>query len=152
MLLRVFDHNEWADQRVVRALREADAPPQDALDLFAHVIGAEIIWLDRIQARPQSSPVWPEADLEAIARTIPELHARFREVLQGDVSRDVAYTNSAGLNFVTSVRDILTHVALHGAYHRGQIALLLRRAGQTPAPTDFIAFVRGAPAATHPRP
>ena len=37
---------------------------------------------------------------------------------------------------------------LHGAYHRGQIALLLREGGAEPAPTDYIAFVRGAPAAT----
>jgi uncharacterized damage-inducible protein DinB len=39
-------------------------------------------------------------------------------------------------------------VALHGSYHRGQIALLVRAGGSTPAPTDYIAFIRGAPAAT----
>jgi uncharacterized damage-inducible protein DinB len=37
---------------------------------------------------------------------------------------------------------------LHGAYHRGQIALLIRQAGAVPAPTDYVAFVRGAPTAT----
>ncbi|MFQ5740386.1 MAG: DinB family protein [Acidobacteriota bacterium] len=33
-------------------------------------------------------------------------------------------------------------------YHRGKVNLLLRQAGHAPAATDFIAFVRGAPAAT----
>jgi len=38
--------------------------------------------------------------------------------------------------------DILTQVATHGAYHRGQIAKAIRRGGGTPADTDFIIFVR----------
>jgi uncharacterized damage-inducible protein DinB len=37
-------------------------------------------------------------------------------------------------------------VALHGSYHRGQIALLMRQGGGAPAATDYIAFVRDMPA------
>jgi len=37
---------------------------------------------------------------------------------------------------------ILSHVIIHGGYHRGQIAILLRQAGSDPAVTDFIAYVR----------
>jgi uncharacterized damage-inducible protein DinB len=40
------------------------------------------------------------------------------------------------------VEDILTHVLLHSAYHRGQIASQTRAAGGTPAYTDFIHAVR----------
>jgi len=40
------------------------------------------------------------------------------------------------------VEDILTHVTIHSAYHRGQIASDLRAAGQAPAYTDFIHAVR----------
>jgi uncharacterized damage-inducible protein DinB len=58
----------------------------------------------------------------------------------------VHYTNSDGQHFETSVSDILTHVALHGAYHRGQVAHLLRGAGAEPQATDYIQFGRGAPA------
>jgi uncharacterized damage-inducible protein DinB len=46
------------------------------------------------------------------------------------------------------VEDILLQIFLHGTYHRGQVALLLRQGEATPAPTDYIAYVRGAPAAT----
>jgi uncharacterized damage-inducible protein DinB len=46
---------------------------------------------------------------------------------------------------------MLTHVAMHGSYHRGQIAAALRAGGDIPSPTDYIAFVRGAPAATRRR-
>jgi uncharacterized damage-inducible protein DinB len=63
-------------------------------------------------------------------------------------ARRVTYRNSAGREFASPVEDILLHVALHGAYHRGQIAAALRGAGAVPEPTDFIAFARGSAAAT----
>ena len=39
-------------------------------------------------------------------------------------------------------KDVLTHVILHSAYHRGQVALAMRAAGMEPAYTDFIHAVR----------
>jgi uncharacterized damage-inducible protein DinB len=33
-------------------------------------------------------------------------------------------------------------VGLHGVYHRGQVALLVRQGGGTASPTDYIIFTR----------
>ena len=65
-----------------------------------------------------------------------------------DAARVVTYTNSTGRAFTSTVQEILTHVALHAQYHRGKVNLLLRQAGIEPAPADYIAWVRGVPAAT----
>lgn len=96
--------------------------------------------------------VWPALDLEACSALAQANHAGFSALLgsldAADLAVEVPYTNSAGIAFRTSRRDILLHVALHGCYHRGQVALTLRQAGAEPAPTDYIAFARGAPAAT----
>jgi len=40
------------------------------------------------------------------------------------------------------VQDILTHVLLHSAYHRGQIASQVRSSGEQPPYTDFIHAAR----------
>jgi uncharacterized damage-inducible protein DinB len=40
------------------------------------------------------------------------------------------------------VEEILTHVVIHSAYHRGQIASDVRAAGGVPAYTDYIHAVR----------
>jgi uncharacterized damage-inducible protein DinB len=40
------------------------------------------------------------------------------------------------------VEDVLTHVLLHSAYHRGQIASQMRAGGEEPAYTDFIHATR----------
>ena len=63
--------------------------------------------------------------------------------LDEDGLRDgVAYRNSKGEFWTSTVGDILTHVVLHASYHRGQIAAAVRQAGGEPAYTDFIHAVR----------
>jgi uncharacterized damage-inducible protein DinB len=146
MLDKILDHQRWADFRTLESLRQV-AAPKEARSVFGHIIGAETIWADRIAGLPQSSPVWPVLDLDTTAEVLEALHDRFAAYCRTDLSRIVKYTNSDGVHFETSVADILTHIALHGAYHRGQVAHLLRSGNVEPQPTDYIQFVRGAPAA-----
>jgi len=60
----------------------------------------------------------------------------------GSLDDKVEYRNSKGEPWSSRVEDILTHVLLHSAYHRGQIALQMRASGMEPAYTDFIHAVR----------
>ncbi len=148
----MFEHLRWADEMVLEGMERAATAPAHCLELLAHVLGAELIWLDRIESERQSVPVWPNGDL-ASCRRLAELSAgRWARLLAAleptDLGRDVAYRNSAGHDFRSTVEEILIHVALHGTYHRGQIATRMRAAGLDPGPTDYIAFTRGAPAAT----
>ena len=151
-LAKLVDHLAWADARVLEGLRTAPFADPRALELYAHVLGAEHVWLARLRERAAQVAVWPALSLEECAALAAENVARFRAVLTGltpdDLVREVSYRNSAGQAFRSTVEDILLHVALHGAYHRGQVALVVRGAGGTPVPTDYIAFARGAPAAT----
>lgn len=152
MLERLFAHLHWADSRTLAALRGAPAPPSKAVELYAHLLGAEHVWLARLRQRPATAAVWPRLSLAACAELAAANHADFDECLATlntpALAAETPYTNSAGQSFRTRADDILLHVALHGCYHRGQVALLLREAGCEPQPTDYIAFVRGAPAAT----
>jgi uncharacterized damage-inducible protein DinB len=58
------------------------------------------------------------------------------------LEQSIGYKNSKSEPWTSLVRDILTHVFMHSAYHRGQIAADMRQAGQVPAYTDFIHGVR----------
>jgi uncharacterized damage-inducible protein DinB len=149
---RLVAHLEWANQLTLSSLRATAAPDPKLLELFAHILAAEHVWHARLSGSAPSQPVWPALSLDECARLSNDNVARLRELVHGlapdDVARSVTYRNSAGREFTSSVEDIVLHVALHGAYHRGQIAAGLRRAGAEPEPTDFIAFTRGAAAAT----
>jgi len=149
---RLFEHMAWADRATAASLEAAPRAAALALPLYAHLLGTELVWLDRLEGLPQSTAVWPEVGPEAILGLAERARARYAAYLaalrEPDLERLVPYTNSAGRSFESRVVDILLQVALHGAYHRGQIAQLVRRAGAEPASTDYIAFVRGVPAAT----
>lgn len=151
-LHRLFAHMRWADERALEALRRADPVPPPALEVYAHLLGAEHVWLARLQQRPASVAIWPTLDLDACERLARENAAEFDDLLDAltpdELHQTVSYQNSAGQGFDTRREDILLHVAMHGSYHRGQVATLLRQAGAVPEPTDYIAFVRGFAAAT----
>ncbi len=59
-----------------------------------------------------------------------------------ELERVVGYRNSRGEPWTSTVGDVVTHVVIHSAYHRGQVASELRGAGFEPAYTDFIHAVR----------
>jgi len=152
-LKKIFDHLAWADARVLEGLRRSPGSDAQALEVFAHVLGAEHVWLARLNERPPRVAVWPTLTLEDCAALAAENAEGFRQVLQSHgedpvhLSREIAYTNSAGQRFRSRVDDMLLQVALHGCYHRGQVAMLVRKGGGEPMPTDYIALARGAPAA-----
>lgn len=151
-LRRLYAHMAWADERVLDGLGADAGSDGEALRYYAHVLGAEHVWLTRIEGRASEVAVWPALTLAECAELTRRNRDGFGAVIEalsdGDLGRPISYVNSAGASFVTPFDEILIHVALHGAFHRGQVSLLVRRGGGTPRPTDYIAFVRGVPAAT----
>jgi len=151
-LTRLFQHMAWADESALAALRKAGGASRLAHQELAHVLGAEHVWLARLEGRPAAVAVWPELSIEECEALARETRAGFQAYVErtddAALERTVHYRNSAGAEFDTRASDILLHVALHGAYHRGKVAAALRASGAEPAPTDYIGFVRGVPAAT----
>jgi len=149
---RLIAHLAWADDRVLAALRSATNPDPSCREVFAHLLAAEHVWLARLNGETPAHPVWPDLSLDQCAALVQANQRTLTAYVDGltaeRLSRGVTYVNSAGREFTSSIEDILLHVALHGSYHRGQIAWALRRGGSVPIATDYIAFVRGAPAAT----
>lgn len=155
-LVRLVSHMHWADEQVRAMLVRQPEPDPEGWRLYAHVLSAELLWLARLRGDPAPLPVWPELDQsDALALSL-HLREDLRSFLWRQDARDLGrliwYRNSAGETHQNSVEDILLHVCLHGSYHRGQIARRAREAGTSPVPTDYIGFVRGAPAATSPQP
>jgi uncharacterized damage-inducible protein DinB len=150
--VKLFDHMEWADQRALASLRGMPDPPAKAVELLAHVVAAERVWLSRIDSTKSPVAVWPNLSLDESERLLRENFQDYKRTLgrltSEGLQQPITYRNSAGDQFTSTVEDILTQVLTHGAYHRGQIAAVVRAAGGTPNPTDYIAYIRGSPAAT----
>jgi uncharacterized damage-inducible protein DinB len=148
---RLFTHLTWADELLWSALATERPGEADAWREYSHIIGAEEVWLSRIEGRASRLPIWPQVsrdELRAGREQVVPGYTRFLETLTAEsLDAGVSYRNTAGVAFTTKLVDILVHVALHGQYHRGKINLLLRQTSVEPVPTDYISFVRGVPAA-----
>jgi len=145
-LHRQFSYDAWANREVLTALRASPASAARSLQLLAHILSAELLWLERLKQQPQSHPVWPELGTEQCETWSVEVGLLWREYVEAlapdDLSRSVSYKNSKGEPWASTVEDVITHVLLHSAYHRGQIASFMRANGDTPVYTDFIHAVR----------
>jgi uncharacterized damage-inducible protein DinB len=145
-LRREFSYNAWANREVLAAIRSAGDESARSLQLMSHILGAERVWYERLKQQPQSVPVWPEPNLawcDAEAAILERLWREYLELITaGDIAQPISYKNTKGEEWTSMIADVLTHVALHSAYHRGQIASHMREIGQTPANTDFIHCVR----------
>jgi len=145
-LRRLLAWDAWANREAIASLRAAGSPPARALRFMAHVSAAERLWLGRLRQDPAPVVVWPELTLEECAAESEAMAGAWGAFLDAapgaDLERPVGYRNSKGEPWTSTVGDILTHVVTHSAYHRGQVASVLRAAGFTPAYTDFIHAVR----------
>jgi uncharacterized damage-inducible protein DinB len=142
---RRFRYHAWAGSALAAALPAADAPA--AVRPLAHALVADRLWLLRIRAEPTEGVLlWPDLDAQgcrALARRNAAAYAALLDWLEPDaLATPVAYATTAGAPHESALGDILDHVLLHGAYHRGQTARALREAGIPPPSTDFIAWVR----------
>lgn len=155
---KLFKYDRWANAEVLHTLRDGStteaagsAGPsaeavRQALKRLAHIVGAEWIWLARLNLPAHTMSVWPELDLEQCGRQFETLGDAWDGYLAGldaaGLEKTIDYTNSKGQPWRSRVEDVLAHVVMHSAYHRGQIAVEMRAAGLNPAYTDFIEAVR----------
>jgi len=142
---RLFAFDDWATKRSLSFLR--DHPNVKALTALSHVLLAQKIWLLRLHDQDSSSvPTYKHQSLEACETMAIEIHNGYVEFLNGiqesGLDRSITYKNTKGVEFQTSIRDILMHVALHSVYHRGQAASFVRTGGGEPLNTDYITFTR----------
>lgn len=146
-------YDAWANRMVLRALDGLPAVDERTFFLLSHLGAAKRIWADRIQGRDTTGQaVWPQLPvvmtkehLVEAATTIAKADAAFMTiVLKGemDPSRVVNFKTTTGEAMSSTVAEIIVHTVNHGTYHRGQIATATKKAGGTPASTDFIVWCR----------
>lgn len=155
-LTPLLHHMAWADEA---ARRQLDGMPVGSPErtrarrIYAHIAAAEHIWFSRLTGAAPRESVWPDLDPDGAAalsaETVAALLAWVESHSPDELERPIVYRNSAGTEFENRAVDVVQHIAMHGAYHRGQLALLARTSGAEPVSTDFVAWLRGAPAPTH---
>jgi uncharacterized damage-inducible protein DinB len=151
---RWFDYEQDAHAKVLASLETV--PPQGrntpefrrAISLMGHIVAARRNWLLRLGViQGTAGPIFPDdADVERVAAEWREMQGLWSSYLSGlddlALDREFEYQSLDAGRFRNRIEDMLAHLFGHSSYHRGQIAMLVRAAGGTPAATDLIYWCR----------
>lgn len=155
---RQFAHDAWAKDRLaiaVRALTDPEFTREVGPGLgsvrakFCHTVDAEHLWLQRIvdgisaTQRPDDSR---HPSRHEFLKWHEEVERRKNALIRGmtddRLHAVVSYKNLSGKPFQQPLYELLQHMILHAAYHRGQVAACLRALGKQPPATDYIDWSR----------
>lgn len=137
-------YDQWAALRICETAMNAGEIPERFAVLISHVLAAQTIWLDRMEGKTASGDVWPLYPKETWAERINGNSERLFAFISScaDFNRTIDYTNTQGKAFRNSVNQILSHLFMHGQYHRGQMMQLLRPHVEKAPALDMISYFR----------
>ncbi|HBQ60940.1 MAG TPA: hypothetical protein DD671_15305 [Balneolaceae bacterium] len=142
-LKKLIAYDKWANERIFLALKKVDEPSirKEAEKLFAHLLTAQAIWVNRIENNPPPNDLWPDLSLSEMELLIDQNKPKLQKLIS-QKDEITSYKNSKGEEYENSVEEVLLHLTIHGQHHRAQIAKLLRQSGVKPPATDLIFFLR----------
>lgn len=143
---KLFQYEAWANKTLLEALNEVDQPPARAEELFAHILAAQKVWLERLQNLSAKTKPWEPYVQSDLASILDENTGIINDFLEGlkdeELSKILTYQNTKGVTCHTSISDILTHLALHSAHHRGNIMTLIKPLIDDLPWVDYLAYLR----------
>ena len=145
-LREMFAYNEWANRRILDALRSNGN--ERCVQILAHLLVTEQEYLERIAGGRDSTGFnfWPVVGLDQMAASLASVAEAYRERLTDEASldRSATYKTSEGVEYTNTWRELLAHVLFHSSIHRGNVMLKLRESGIAPPTIDYIIYLREA--------
>ena len=170
-LRELFRYNDWANRRVAVSLKQAhrtlldkqtkpagqtktaeehgnkQACIEKAIGIFAHILTTEVEYFERLHGKDSTGMnFWPKLELEdcsELTRMTAEYYEKvLRRFEEEGLDIRVKYRTSAGMQKVNTIRELLYHVLMHSATHRGNIVNLLRSGDCEPPVIDYIIYLR----------
>jgi uncharacterized damage-inducible protein DinB len=140
---KLFEHEHWANVKVLETFLEAQDITDRTYEIISHMAAAQTIWIGRINGKLADVKVWSIYEKEALKSVFDANYEALTQIIEKeDFDRVISYTNSLGTHYNSAVGDILTHMALHASYHRGQIILLVKGQVEKLPATDYIFYYR----------
>ena len=155
----LIDHAQWADALTWTSVLRGDHDDAELRKTLYHLHAAQWVYLHVWRGEP-IAPRAPGSfsGLATLREWAREYHLAVSRHPDGtpeaDTGRDINFpwrdelVQRFGPENTTSWSDSVLQVAMHSAYHRGQVARRVRELGGEPPVTDYIAWVwLGRPAA-----
>jgi uncharacterized damage-inducible protein DinB len=116
-------------------------------ETLLHLAWAEWLWVERWQGRSPKTRIAPEelpklSNVRSYLKDVEDAQVRFLQGLPpGGETQRIRYTNIKGEEWEYNLEQMVNHLVIHSAYHRGQLATMLRQLGAVPPTTDYLVFL-----------
>jgi uncharacterized damage-inducible protein DinB len=139
-LPKLIAHTVWANSEWITFVDSNFPLDEYLLTRLSHILLGEQAWFERIAGVTVDRDVWRTMTVPQLRQMQAEHTAIYQQLLADDLDRLTAYQRFTGEEYQSPVSDILLHLTLHGAHHRGQMATYVSKQGKPPINTDFIQY------------
>lgn len=141
----LFAYNDWANRRIITALKENDS--EKSLSILAHLLVTEREYFERLYGKDSTGFDFRQnltvEECGVLARQTAEKYEKLLKRFDDEgLDLRTRYKTSEGIEHENTFREVLSHVLFHSAIHRGNIIFKLREENFTPPPTDYIIYLR----------
>jgi uncharacterized damage-inducible protein DinB len=156
LLLEQLRYNQWAVRQYINVLHELDLEQftrnmnssfSSMHETLGHMLWVEELWYERWQGHyvknlfdPANNP-----SLEILEKRFTDIHSKQIHLLKSypadSENQRISYVNFQGKRWEYNLSQLVQHLMFHSAYHRGQIATMLRQIGKVPPKTDYLIFI-----------
>lgn len=141
----LFVYNDWANRRIIRSL-EAHSSAK-SLNILAHLLITEKEYFERLYGKDSTGfDFWQNLSLAECGDLTRETAANYDRLLkrfdEEGLSLRARYKTSEGVAHENTFRELLSHVLVHSATHRGNIVRQMRAENIVPPLIDYIIYLR----------
>lgn len=136
-------YNQMINDKFIEHLQALPIKNDRIHVLMSHIINAHLIWLERINNKPNTIGPFEPQTIDAWS-PMNKLNFEATKLVLKDkiLTETIVYTSSQGQKFENTIHEILIHLFNHSTYHRGQINQLLVAEGHKAMISDFIFYNR----------
>ncbi len=154
-LKELYDYNYWANKRILSVVsqltpeeftRHVAGGHGSIRNTMFHVLSTEWGWLSRCGGHSRGTRLNAEyyPTVQPLIDDWNKVECYMRDFLSGlddkDLIANVEYKGKEGQIRSMPLGELLHHSIIHGAHHRGQVAVLLRELGSTPVYFDILFY------------
>jgi len=141
-LRKSIGYTIWANTEWLHFLTDNAVHDSNLLSRMSHILLSEMVWFQRIEGVAPDKDIWQLLTLPQMEELNSRHKPLYRRLLEEDAERMISYKRLSGEEHQTAVSDILMHLMVHGAHHRGQMATLASKTGLKTINTDYITYCR----------
>ena len=125
-LRHLFVYNDWANRRIIASIRTSKS--EGSRRILTHLLITEREYFERLLGKDSTGfNFWPNLGIGQCSKLAAINAGEYKTMLddldEKGLGRMANYRSSEGIAYQNSFRELLSHVFIHSATHRGNIVL-----------------------------